>query len=57
MYAGKLIQLRPFEWADAETYRGWINDPEIMALVDRMRPATLEEHRSWYERLSKVPIR
>jgi len=51
MYIGKLVKLRPFEPPDAERYRGWINDPEVAALVDRARPVTPAEHRAWYERI------
>ncbi len=43
------MSLRPFEWEDAERYRQWVNDPEIVSLVDRIRPVTATEHRRWYE--------
>jgi ribosomal-protein-alanine N-acetyltransferase len=52
-YEGKIIRLRPLEWADAEIYRKWVNDPEIMSLVDRVLPVTAEDHRRWYEALSR----
>jgi RimJ/RimL family protein N-acetyltransferase len=52
MYDGRLVRLRPFEWSDAERYRSWVNDAEIAALVDRVRPVTLGEHRRWYEKLT-----
>ena len=27
---GERIRLRPLELADADTVRGWVNDPEVM---------------------------
>jgi len=53
MYLGKLVKLRPFEPADAERYRAWVNDAEIAALVDRIKPVSELEHRAWYEALVK----
>lgn len=49
------IRLRPFEWEDAEVFRHWVNDPEIMSLVDRVLPVTSQGHRWWYEALIKDP--
>jgi len=49
MYEGRLVRLRPLEWADAERYREWVNDASLASLVDRFRPVTLDEHRRWYE--------
>ncbi len=48
MYRGKNITLRPFEKRDIETYRQWVNDPEIAALVDRILPVSELEHERWY---------
>jgi len=53
MLLGKSARLRPFEWSDAEKYRTWVNDSEIINLVDRVRPVTAVEHRRWYERISE----
>jgi RimJ/RimL family protein N-acetyltransferase len=55
MYRGKRVSLRPFEWEDAEKYRQWINDPELLSLVDRVLPVTAEEHRRWYETMVGDP--
>ena len=55
MQSGPLVTLRAFERQDAETYRGWINDPEVAALVDRAGPVTAEEHARWYEALVGAP--
>ena len=55
MYRGKQISLRPFEREDAEKYRQWINDPELLSLVDRVLPVTAEEHRRWYESIISDP--
>lgn len=48
---GKNVRLRPFEQEDIETYRRWINDPEIMTLIDRFRPVSRYEHERWYRQL------
>src|SRR5262249_602538 len=48
---GDLVRLRPFTPADAEPYRGWVNDPEVARLIDRARPVTAAEHQAWYEAL------
>ena len=55
MYSGKLITLRPFERPDAVRYRAWVNDAEIAALIDRIRPVTEAEHATWYEQLVSSP--
>src|SRR5262245_5536021 len=51
MYTGARVTLRPFERADAERYRAFVNDPEVARLVDRARPVTAAEHTRWYEQL------
>jgi len=51
VYTGKLVKLRAFDPPDAERYRGWVNDDEIAALVDRVRPVSRGEHQAWYETL------
>jgi RimJ/RimL family protein N-acetyltransferase len=55
MYDGRYIRLRPFEWEDAEKYRAWVNDSQIVSLVDRVRPVTAEEHRRWYDTIVSDP--
>lgn len=55
MFGGKRVRLRPFEWEDAEKYRHWVNDPEIISLIDRVRPVTAEEHRRWYQTIVSDP--
>lgn len=52
-----LVRLRPFEPEDQPEYRKWVNDPEIMSLVDRFRPVTKEEHRAWYRDMTSRPDR
>ena len=40
---GERIRLRPLELADADTVRGWVNDPEVMrclGVADRHCRAT-----------------
>ncbi|MBI3271861.1 MAG: GNAT family N-acetyltransferase [Planctomycetes bacterium] len=48
---GDRLLLRGFEREDAELYRAWVNEPEIMDLVDRALPVTRLEHDRWYEAL------
>ncbi len=48
---GELIRLRPFEREDAETYRAFVNDPEVARRIDRAGTVTAEEHAAWYEAL------
>ena len=50
-HKGELVTLRPFESADADVYRAFVNDPEIGRLLDRARPVTRLEHARWYEQL------
>lgn len=45
------VKLRSFRKEDIETYRGWVNDPKIGALVGRVSPVTVEEHTAWYTNL------
>jgi len=45
------IVLRPFEKEDIETYREWINNPEIGELIDRNLPVSKYEHEIWYHKL------
>lgn len=48
---GELVRLRRFERADAETYRGFVNDPDVAGSIDRAGTVTAEEHERWYEAL------
>jgi RimJ/RimL family protein N-acetyltransferase len=50
---GKEINLRSFEKRDLETYRGWVNDPQIGSLIGRSKPITRSEHREWYYKLTR----
>jgi len=43
------------ELDDIEKYRQWINDPELLPLVDRVLPVSAMEHRAWYEALINDP--
>jgi ribosomal-protein-alanine N-acetyltransferase len=51
VYSGRLVDLRAFEREDAETYRLWINDPEVGTLIDRGKAITRLEHERWYDAL------
>ena len=46
-----MIKLRQFETSDLETYRGWVNDPNIGRMLGRVDLVTKAEHERWYERL------
>ena len=47
------VTLRPFTYDDIETYRGWVNDPQVGRLIGRDVPVTKEEHLHWYLRLMR----
>lgn len=55
MYKGKFITLTALEPADAEQYRQWVNEPEIMQQVDRVLPVTVSAHAQWYTALLSNP--
>src|SRR5215467_15035627 len=55
MYQGDLVRLRTFEPDDAETYRAWVNDPEIARLIDRSGPVKRSEHETWYRGIVASP--
>jgi [ribosomal protein S5]-alanine N-acetyltransferase len=44
------VRLRAVEQTDVEQWRAWINDPEVMDGLDRVLPATEDEHRNFIER-------
>ncbi|HVA38729.1 MAG TPA: GNAT family protein [Candidatus Dormibacteraeota bacterium] len=50
MLAGERVRLRALEPRDLERWRGWVNDPEIAAFVDRVLPVSPPEHESFFER-------
>jgi RimJ/RimL family protein N-acetyltransferase len=45
------IRLRPLEEEDLERTRGWVNDPEVARLVNRVLPVSSAEQREWYRRV------
>ena len=51
MINGKFIKLRPFEKADLEACKEWINEPEIARGILRVLPVSMYEHTQWYERI------
>jgi RimJ/RimL family protein N-acetyltransferase len=44
------VRLRAVEATDVETWREWINDPMVMEGLDRVLPATAEEHSQFIQR-------
>ena len=48
MYDGENIRLRPFEEADSEQYRNWVNQADYATLLARALPVTKSEHENWY---------
>jgi len=52
---GERVRLRRFERRDLETYRSFVNDPEIARRIDRSGPVTAEEHAVWYDALVNSP--
>jgi len=55
VHDGRLVRLRPFDPADAERHRAWVNDPEIAQLIDRAGPVSTTEHEAWYRSLVASP--
>lgn len=50
-----VVGLFPFEKSDAELYRSWINDEEVIRWVGRALPVPSVQHHAWYETLATDP--
>lgn len=50
MIPGTIVSLVALEREHIETWRRWVNDPEIAAFVDRVLPVTEFEHERFFER-------
>jgi RimJ/RimL family protein N-acetyltransferase len=46
---GRLVRLRPIEPSEYETWRGWINSPDVMDGMDRAVRPSAEEHRRYVD--------
>jgi diamine N-acetyltransferase len=58
MIRGEKVYLTELDWANAETIRGWLNDPEIHEfLLVGHTPITPEEERRFYETQAASPDR
>jgi RimJ/RimL family protein N-acetyltransferase len=51
---GRRVALVPLSDPHLEKTREWANDPELMRLLDRSRPVTPDEHKSWFEELQSA---
>lgn len=51
MMTGQVVTLRPFDRRHLDITRVWVNDPELMRLLDRGRPVSDIEHEEWYTAL------
>ncbi|GAC1620008.1 MAG: GNAT family protein [Candidatus Elarobacter sp.] len=49
LHRARLVRLRAIEPAEYETWRGWINRPDVMAGMDRAVQPSAEEHRRYVE--------
>jgi RimJ/RimL family protein N-acetyltransferase len=49
------IGLFPFEEADLELYRRWVNQEDFGRLLGRSLPVTQAEHQGWYESMVSDP--
>lgn len=49
VHSGRLVRLRAIERAELETWRGWINRPDVMEGMDRAVRPSAEEHRRYVE--------
>jgi RimJ/RimL family protein N-acetyltransferase len=45
------LALRPFDRKHLDQTRAWVNDPELMRLLDRARPVAELEHEQWFAHL------
>ena len=46
---GRLVRLRAIESDEFETWRGWINRPDVMQDMDRAVRPSADEHRRYVE--------
>lgn len=46
-----IVKLVPFETKHADRTLEWVNDPELMILMNRVKPVTHTEHLDWYENI------
>ncbi len=53
MIEGKTIRLLPLERDHLERTLAWVNDPELMRLLNRAEPVSSEEHYEWFNSLQK----
>lgn len=51
MVVGKVVSLRAFDRTHLEKTRQWVNDPELIRLLDRARPVSDLEHERWFTTL------
>ncbi|HSE30639.1 MAG TPA: GNAT family N-acetyltransferase [Pyrinomonadaceae bacterium] len=47
------VRLRPLELRHREKTRKWVNDPELMRLLNRERPVAQQEHEQWFAALKE----
>lgn len=50
-----LLGLFPFEEADSEAYRDWVNNEEFATLLGRATPVTESNHQNWYRSITQNP--
>lgn len=55
MIVGERIRLRAAERVDLPQFTQWLNDPEVIAGLDRFLPLSLAEEERWYERMLESP--
>lgn len=51
MIKGEKVTLSPFDSEYSLNTLNWVNNPEIMQLIDRVLPVTQLEHEEWYKDL------
>ena len=50
---GKIVTMRPFSMADAETFVRWLADVEVTRTLLRIFPPSMEVEHEWIERVGK----
>ena len=50
---GKVVTMRPFSTADAETFTRWLADLDVTRTILRLFPPSIESENEWIERVGK----
>lgn len=51
---GNRVILRPIQEEDLPQFQMWVNDPEVSQYLGQFFPASMEDERTWFNRISKL---